>query len=387
VRAALVIARTNLLQRLRDRSAFAVGLVAPLLIAALMSAAFKSTENFHYSLGVVNDDHASVATAIEKGLVTPTARQILAVKSYATRAAAAAAVRANKVQAALVIPAGFSASVRGTQPESLTVLTSINNAVAGTITSSITSSFVAQINADRLAVASALSVRPQPSGPLAADAATLQIPVRATQLAVGAKQLKPISYYAPAMAIFFMLFLITFAARSFFVDKKTGMIDRVRAGPVRPLSILLGRCLAVLAFGAGSLATIAVVTSVAFGADWGNPLAAAVLGLSMIIAVMCLTALVIVVARTPRQAEGIASVLVFVLALLGGNFVVLSSMPSFMQHLALLTPTGWTMRGFTDLATTGGGLATVAQPVAFILLFSAIVTAVTLTLAPRAMRR
>ena len=61
-------------------------------------------------------------------------------------------------------------------------------------------------------------------------------------------------------------------------------------------------------------------------------------------------------ARTQRQAEGIASIIVFGLALFGGDFFFISSAPSTIKRLALLTPNGWAIRGFTDLATIGGGL-------------------------------
>jgi ABC-2 type transport system permease protein len=52
--------------------------------------------------------------------------------------------------------------------------------------------------------------------------------------------------------------------------------------------------------------------------------------------------------------------------------------------LALFTPNGWAIRGFTDLATIGGGLGTIVEPVAAILLFSAVVGAIALSLAHRA---
>lgn len=142
--------------------------------------------------------------------------------------------------------------------------------------------------------------------------------------------------------------------------------------------------MSVLVYGVVSLGTIGVITSAAFGADWGAPLPAALVGLALVISVICLTALVIGIARTQRQAEGVASIIVFGLALLGGNFFLISGAPSAIQHLALLTPNGWAIRGFTDLATIGGGVGTVVQPVLAILAFSAIVGALAVSLARRA---
>ena len=65
IRTVLVIARKDLRQRLRDRSAIVLGLVAPLGIAALMSFAFKGTETFHFTLGVVDADHGPVASSVD----------------------------------------------------------------------------------------------------------------------------------------------------------------------------------------------------------------------------------------------------------------------------------------------------------------------------------
>jgi len=127
-----------------------------------------------------------------------------------------------------------------------------------------------------------------------------------------------------------------------------------------------------------------VITSVAFGANWGDPLAAICLGVALVFSIVCLTALVIGVSRTPRQAEGFSSIVVFGLALLGGNFVFVSAEPPLMRRLALLTPNGWAMRGFTDLATIGGGLGTVVEPVVAILVFSAVVGVAAALLARRA---
>jgi ABC-2 type transport system permease protein len=385
--APFVIAGNDLRQRVRDRSAIVLGVIAPLVIAALMSFAFRGTETFHYTLGVVDADRGPVAAALTQVLEDPGLRRFVSVKHLPSAAAAATAIRAKTIQAGLAIPAGFSAASTGSHPIDLQVLTSVDNSVAGTITSSIAASFAAQLNADRLSVATAgaAGIPADQAARLEAASATLRIPEQAVQRSIGAHQLKAVSYYSPAMAIFFLLFTVSFTARSFFVDRANGMIERMLAAPVRPYEILAGKALSVFVFGIVSLTIIAVVTSAAFGANWGNPLAAAALCLAMVISVVCVTALVIGVARTQRQAEGFASIAVFGLALLGGNFIFLSTSPPIMRHLALLTPNGWALRGFTDLATKGGGLGTVMAPVGAILVFSLVVGAIAVLLARRAL--
>ena len=389
MRNVLVIAGKDLRQRLRDRSALVIGLVAPIAIAALMSVAFRGAETFHFTLGVADADHGPLATALVDVLHQDGLAGVLTTKSLADPAGARAAVRARTVGAALVVPEGFSAAAATGHPKALTVVTDVNNATAGSITSAIASSFVAQLNADRLSVATALAAGAPASeaARLQALATTLRIPLRTVDRPLGAAELKAVSYYSPAMAIFFLLFMIAFTSLSYFVDRDQGMIERIRAAPVRPGAIVLGKALSVLVYGVVSLGVIAVVTSAAFGADWGDPLGAAVLCLALVVSVVALTTLVITLARTQRQAEGIASIVVFGLALLGGNFVFLSAAPPIMRTLALATPNGWALRGLTDLATVGGGLGTVALPVAAILGFSAVVGLVSGWLATKAVTR
>ena len=384
--ASLVIAGKDLRQRLRDRSAIVIGLVAPIAIAALMSLALKGMDTFHYTLGVVNADRGPVAAGLVETLHQPALRNMIKVRFFPSETAAAQAVKGKKVAAALVIPAGFSNAASGAAGAGLKTLGSVNNAIAASVTESIASSFVAQINADRLSVATALSAgAPRSSLPdLAAHASKLRLPEQLVERPLGAHPIKAISYMAPAMAIFFLFFSISFTARSFFVDRAQGMIERMRATPIRPLEILMGKALSVFVFGAVSLAAIAVITSTLFGANWGSPLAAIVVCLAMVVSVVCLTALVIGLARTQRQAEGISSAVIFVLALLGGNFTFISVAPSIMRKLALFTPNGWALRAFTDLSTTGGGMGTVAVPVVAICAFSLVTGAAAVLLAKRA---
>ncbi|MGO9962137.1 MAG: ABC transporter permease [Acidimicrobiales bacterium] len=386
MRTALAIARKDLRQRIRDRSAIVVGVIAPVVIAGLMSLAFNGVNNFHFTLGLVELDHGPVAAELVRALDAPQLKQVITVQRVATRARAASEIRGGVLAAALVIPAGFSSSVTGRHPEALTTLTSNNATIAGDVATSVASSLVAQVNADRLAFATAVAAGAPRSdtAQLIGLVARLRIPLQAVERPIGAHELKVISYYSPGMAIFFLLFTISYTARSFFVDRSQGMIERMRAAPVRPVEILAGKALSVFAYGVVSLATIGVVTSAAFGADWGAPGPAAVLGVVLVFSVVSLTALTIGLARTQRQAEGIGSIIVFGLALLGGDFFFISSAPSTIKHLALLTPNGWAIRGFTDLATIGGGFSTIVEPVVAIVIFTVVVGAVALSLARRA---
>jgi ABC-2 type transport system permease protein len=395
--AALVIAGKDLRQRLRDRSALVLGVAAPLLIAGLMSFAFQGVDTFHITVAVTDGDGTELSAALLDVLESPELRDIVTVEPAGAAEEpagdaddavdVAAAVDDGDVDAGVVIPAGFAASVVGSEPLPVEVLTSADAPLAGEVTRSIVGAFVAQVDADRLSVATALAggAPLDQLESLVADAAEQRLPMAAVQRPTGSRVLDPISYYAPAMGIFFVLFAVSFGSRGYFLEQRAGTLERMTAA-VRPSEVLLGKALSVFVYAAASLATIAVFTSVLFGADWGGVVPAAILILAMVLAVVCLTAFVTLVARTERQADGVSSIVTFGLALLGGNFVMLASSPPLLRKLALLTPNGWALRGFVDLATGERALATVAEPVAGILAFCAVIALVSALLARRLVR-
>ena len=381
---AVVIAGKDLRQRFRDRSALVLGFAAPLAIAALMSLAFRGTEQFHFTAGVVNNDHGQMASAFGQVITSKEVKSVMATRSYDTEASARAALKHRSVSAVFVVPSGFSQSAAGAHPESIRVLTSIDLQLAGQVADSIAQSFVTQVNADHLSVATAVTAGASSGriAELAASASTLRPPLDIVSRPSGSHSLKVISYYAPGMGIFFLLFAIGFTARGYFVERRNGTLERMSAA-ARPGQIILGKSLAVLVYGSASLGTMALVTSLLFGADWGGPLLATAVGIPMVLSVVALTALVIVLARSERQAEGMASIVTFGLALMGGNFVFLSTAPPLLRKLALFTPNGWALRAYLDLATGPHRWSTIALPVVAMLSFALAVSAITAILLRR----
>jgi len=168
-------------------------------------------------------------------------------------------------------------------------------------------------------------------------------------------------------------------------QQAAGLSAWLAAAPIGPGAILAGKSLATFAYGVASLGTVAVITSLAFDAHWGPPLIVLALILALSLTMVALTALVITAARTERQADGFASMLTFGLVLLGGNFVFIGGAPQLVRTLALLTPNGWALRAFTDLA--GGAAWTAAvTPLLAILAFAAGAGAIAFTLRRRVVR-
>ncbi|HET6705725.1 ABC transporter permease, partial [Amycolatopsis sp.] len=302
MRAAFVIAAKDLRQRARDRSAWLLGFVAPVAIAGLISFAFGGTETFHADVAVVDQDHGVLAQAFTGYLSSPELASVLTVFPVADAADARARVDRGDFGAAIVIPAGFSAAAHGGPVRPLTVVTTVDSQLAGQVTRSVAGSFVAQLDADRLAVATAVAAGAPPDG-LAARAATLRLPEQVVRTPSGTRTITGVGYFGPAMGMFFTFFAIGFTARGYFLEQRDGTLDRIAVAPVSPFAVLAGKSLATFAYSAASLGTVSLVTSLVFGADWGPPAAVAALVAAVALSVVCLTAFVIAVSRTERQAD------------------------------------------------------------------------------------
>lgn len=127
---------------------------------------------------MVDHDGGAIAAGFVDVLHSDQLHDVLSAKSFPDEAAASRALKDGDVRAVFVLPAGMSAAMTGNAAVDIRVLTSVDYQLAGQVATSIATSFVAQLQADRLSVATAL-VAGAPGDQLAAlaeKAATLRLP-------------------------------------------------------------------------------------------------------------------------------------------------------------------------------------------------------------------
>lgn len=342
VRPAILLALKDLRQRMRDRSALILAFVAPFGIAAIISLALGGTGRFHATFAVVDEDGGPIALAfIDDALGAPALKDVVTVRMVASADDARAQTLAGKVSAALIVPAGFTDDVRAGRAAHVRVIKSSDSPIGGELAEAIASQF------------------PPSAG-------------RVVDGTVGAREVKQASYFGPSMAIFFLFFVVEFGAIGILAERRTGTLTRLLAAPISRESVVVGKALSTFALGAISLGTMVVATSLLLGASWGDPLAVAALAGSVVVAAMGITALTATFASSEQSAGAFSSMVTMGLAMVGGNFVPLAQAPEVMRTIALATPNGLALRGFTDLVADGGGIDSVLPYVAGILAFAAV---------------
>jgi ABC-2 type transport system permease protein len=342
IRPALLIAVKDLRQRLRDRSALIVAFVAPLGIATIISLALGNTGRFHATFAVADQDGGPLARAfVDDALGAPALRDVVTVREVPSADEARALTVDGKVSAALVIPAGFTESLRTGGAASIHVLRSADNPVSGELAEAIATQFPPAL-------------------------------ARLVDGSVGVRDVKPASYFGPSMAIFFLFFVVEFGAIGILAERRTGTLARLLAAPISREAVVVGKAISTFALGALSLGTMTVATTVLLGASWGDPTAVVALIASVVLAAMGITALTATFASSEQSAGAFSSIVSMGLAMLGGNFVPVAQAPEIMRTIALTTPNGLALRGFTDLVADGGGVESVLPYIAGILTFAVV---------------
>jgi ABC-2 type transport system permease protein len=380
MRTAWLICAKDLRARTRDRSAFIIGIVVPLALAFIFNLIFSGVSGGSavINLGVVDADHGAASQPFTQQ-VLPAVKSggLIALHPEDSAGRARALAAAGKLDAVIVIPAGFSARVQDGRPASMQVIGNVDASVATEVARSIAEAYTAELNRVRLSVA--IVVAGQGSGnagTLAAQAAATATPVAVSDVSAQTKELDTKSFFAAGMAVFFLFFTVQFGVTSLLEERSDGTLARLLAAPVSRASILGGKLLTSFALGLISMTVLVVATSLLFGADWGNPLGVAVLIVAAIASAMGIMSLIATLARNAEQAANWQSVVSVVLGLLGGTFFPVSQAPGVLSTLTFFAPQAWFLRGLGDLR--GGSLSVIWVPVLAMLGFAVVTGGVSL---------
>ncbi len=362
MRAALAIAAKDLRQRLRDRSALILGVVAPLVLALVFSLTGGSGA-LHGHFAVVDEDHGQIPGLFLSGPMSDLkGRGIADVAENSSLESATSDVKAGRKDAVFVFPPGFSAAVTEGQPAELTLLVTERRTARTLLAGGVARSFISTVERTGLAVETIVKVENVASADLQRQtllSAASQVPAPTSVVSdpVVLRQLSDKAYPFAGMAVFFVFLTVQFSFLSLHSERADGTLSRMLASPIRPRDILLGKALVGFVLGLSSVAVLVLLSILLRGASWGPPAGVVLLVVGVTTAAMGIMAAAATLAHTYEQANSIGTIVAVVLGLLGGSFFPTFLGPDFMARLSLATPHAWWIRGLGDLAPTGAGFS------------------------------
>jgi ABC-2 type transport system permease protein len=376
MRQVLRIVAKDLKQRVRDRSVFIVGIIAPAMLALIFSFAFgdaldPSGGGFQASYGFVDLDGGDAAAGLGEVLAGIEGAQF-SIETYDSVAAAEAAIDDDELSAAFVVPAGFSESI-GSGAAVLEVVGNVDAPTGAGIAAAIAEGYADAVDRVALTVAGSLAAGADPAvlDEVIATASTIEPLASIGAITTGVRQMDGPTYLMAGMAVFFLFFTVQFGVASLLEEKRIGTWGRLLAAPVSRSQAIGAKVLVSFLLGIVSMAVLMIGASIGLGADWGDPVSVSVLVILGVLAATGVMALVSAIAKTVEAAGNIQAIIAVALGMLGGTFVQISQDGGLLSRLSLITPHHWFIQGLNDLGG-GGSIGDIVPSIVGIGLFAVV---------------
>lgn len=165
----------------------------------------------------------------------------------------------------------------------------------------------------------------------------------------GKKPISSFGYYAAAMATMFMLFAASYGSRTLLEEKDNITYQRMIIAGTSKWKIAAGKFFMVFVFSLLQMTIMILYSSLVFNVSWGN------LGLVVMISICTMFAIAglgtMIAAATLKAGNYkmsivFDSIIIQVMALIGGSFVPFEMLPKFMQKLSILSINGIALKSY-----------------------------------------
>jgi ABC-2 type transport system permease protein len=177
----------------------------------------------------------------------------------------------------------------------------------------------------------------------------------------------------PGYTIFGVFFIVQVLAGSLLQEKQEGTFRRLLVAPLSQSALLLGQLLPYYLINIIQVALMFAVGNLVFGMSLGSsPLALLLVTMALAAAATGLGLLVAALGKTPKQVNGISTLLALTLAAVGGMMVPTFVMPEFMQLLAKISPHHWALIGYQDVIVRGLGVEAILLEISVLMGFAVV---------------
>jgi ABC-2 type transport system permease protein len=288
-------------------------------------------------------------------------------------------------QALLEIPAGLETSIAAQQPITMTLRSAASFGASQPAQQAVQAA-LSQLNTATVASRIGLSVINGEQGQSADVGQAQQIKNALYQQALQMEKVKTVSVdyslsgsaqkkstgeilqqglgqSVPGMGTMFVLMTIMGGMSALIVERQQWTLQRLATMPVSRSTLLSGKILARFCLGLIQFLVVFIVGAL-FGMNFGkDPVALVLLAIVYSLAITALSFVIGAGLKSPAQAAGVALLLAFTLAPLGGAWWPMDISPRFLQIIGHVSPIAWAMEGFTALTYHGAHLADIWLPI------------------------
>jgi ABC-2 type transport system permease protein len=379
------LASKDLLETRRDRLALLFTVIMPLLFTTFFGLMFGSGSD-RLPMAVSNGDSGAAA----KQLVAMLQKSIVVKAEVMDESAAEKAVDDGKKAAALVIPAGFSASLAAGQPGRLTVVSTAGSSGAQTCETEV-SALAGQLAASERAAQAAVAVA-EPAGRSGSSAPARSATALAVARRLSAQSLAhPAAKIAvieagtasgqvpsgfvlssPGMLVNFIMFSLLTAGIALITERHNFTLMRLLTTRVRRWELIGGKAAGMFILTFVQQIILMGVGQLVFHVDYLRDPAALLLMMVSLSLVASTLGLLLAAVLTSEQALVATTVIVSMsISALSGAWFPLEITGPVFRFVGHLLPTAWILDGLRGIIVRGFGVNDVLPAVAVALVWSA----------------
>jgi ABC-2 type transport system permease protein len=315
----------------------------PVLVMLLFSAIFGRETPFTANIGVVNLDGMGTSTAAIAGL---NQTGVFNIKIFEDKNEALRALNATEIRAVITIPENFSVNLAS--GGSVQVLLVVDE----------TSPDVARIIRDIVKTFFTEFYKHLPNVNFSEPISIIEEQT-VTGEKIGYKE-----YILPGMLCYPLLFSSMVASTGAIVyERERGTLKRIRASPIHPLSMLLGKTVAALLQTAITILIIAVLGAFVLNpnVNWNISALLPILFLGSMNGI-AIGLLISCIGRSPQEASGAATTIGIVLQWFTGMYFPLEYLPEYLQQVGKIVPMTYAAQAIRDIMIRNVTLNDLLQP-------------------------
>jgi ABC-2 type transport system permease protein len=358
-RKVLTIAGVDLRRLFRDRTNIFFILVFPLLLVLVIGVVFGGDDDL--AIGVVAPAGDPLAAHIVRALHDDDA---LDVHDYDSEGALRSAVEHGRLDAGVIVPAGFAGRLRDGQQVDIAFLAGPSGvgAAAQPVVGAAVRPRLAELQAARFAADQGdgdLDTALARATELAPTVAEISVDTHMVGDELFADDLGRFDVGASSEVVLFMFVTGLSSSAALIHTRRMGVSRRMLSTPTSPQTILVGEVLGRFAIVAFQGLYIVTATGLLFGVGWGDPLGA--LGVVVLFGLVATGAALLAGAlfRNEQQASGAGVMLGLGLGAIGGCMVPLQIFPPTLRTIAHVTPQAWANDAFAELVGDNAGIAAI----------------------------
>lgn len=332
----------------RERGTVFWTIAFPIMILLLFTAIFGREIPFNANIGIVDYQKDVTSAGVISGL---NSTGIFTIKTFDETTEAIDELKAANLRAVLTIPQNFTQSFAAGNASVSLVVDGTNLDVRRLITDA-TRNFFIEYYKQYYRITHGVNY----TAPV-----TVNEEVAAVGQAIGYKE-----NIVPGMLTYPLLFSSMVVSTGAIVfEREKGTLKKIRAAPIQPINMLMGKTLAALFQTAISIIIMAALAYVLLGPklNWNLPLLIPIFFLGSMNGI-ALGLIISCIGRAPQEASNAATTIAVVLQFFVGMYFPIDYLPQFMQQIGRFIPMTYAAQALRDIMIRNATLSDLLLPIA-----------------------